>query len=51
MSKTVVITPSYLADLEKSILESDAYQKKLISAKLAIEKNREMLIKRGIISK
>ena len=49
MSKPVVITPSYLAELEKSILESDAYKRKLASAKASFEKNKEMLKKSGII--
>jgi hypothetical protein len=51
MKISTINNPTNLTDLEKSILESKAYQNKYISAKEAIEKNRENLIKRGIISK
>ena len=49
MSKPTIISPSYLAELEKSILESEAYQRKLASAKASIEKNKEALKKAGIL--
>jgi len=49
MNQPSIISPAYLSELEKSILESEAYKRKLSSAKASIEKNKELLKKAGII--
>lgn len=51
MKAPIIITHEYLNQLEKSILNSEAYQRTLKVAKESFAKDKEALIKAGFIRK
>jgi len=49
MKTSQIITPQYLEQIAKSVKESEAYKRKFETAKESYAKNKEALIKAGIV--
>ena len=43
MNNTIIITPAYFTEIEKSLLESEVYKRTFESAKVAIAKKRDLI--------